>query len=151
MAHIKDHLKLNGEVTITLFKADGSIREKRKHKNLVVNTGLAFIASRMKDTTKAAMTHMSVGSSTTAPSASDTDVISVLGSREAIDSTTVSGATITFISSFENSEGTGAVSEAAIHNASSGGDCLCRVTFPVVNKQADDSMNISWVITLSAS
>jgi len=28
---------------------------------------------------------------------------------------------------------------------------LCRTVFPVVNKQADDTMSVTWTITLTAS
>jgi hypothetical protein len=45
--------------------------------------------------------------------------------------------------------GTGAISEAGIFNASSGGTMLCRTVFPVVNKQASDTIAITWTITIS--
>lgn len=148
---IKDKLKLRGDVSIVLKTADGSVKDSRAIKNLVVNDGLNFIVSRMKDTTQGAMSHMAVGSSTTAAAAGQTDLISILGSREALDSTSVSTNTVTYVSSFEAGEGTGAVTEAGIFNASSGSDMLCRTVFAVVNKQSTDSMTITWTITLTAS
>ena len=148
---IKDKLKLRGDVSIVLKSADGSVKDSRAIKNLVVNDGLNFIVSRMKDTTKGVMSHMAVGSSTTAAAAGQTDLVSILGSREALDSTAVSTNTVTFISSFEAGDGTGAVTEAGIFNASTSGDMLCRTVFAVVNKQATDSMTITWTITLTAS
>jgi|TARA_R110002111_G_scaffold39893_2_gene74957 hypothetical protein len=148
---IKDNLKLRGDVSIVLKSADGSVKDSRAIKNLVVNDGLNFIVSRMKDTTQGAMSHMAVGSSTTAAAAGQTDLVSILGSREALDSTAVSTNTVTFISSFEAGDGTGAVTEAGIFNASTSGDMLCRTVFAVVNKQATDSMTITWTITLTAS
>ena len=148
---IKDNLKLRGDVSIVLKSADGSVKDSRAIKNLVVNDGLNFIVSRMKDTTQGAMSHMAVGSSTTAAAAGQTDLVSILGSREALDSTAVSTNTVTYVSSFEAGDGTGAVTEAGIFNASSGGDMLCRTVFDVVNKQATDSMTITWTITLTAS
>ena len=148
---LNDKLKLRGDVSIVLKNDDGSVKDSRTIKNLVVNDGLNFIVSRMKDTTQGAMSHMAVGSSTTAAAAGQTDLVSVLGSREALDSTAVSTNTITYVSSFEAGEGTGAVTEAGIFNASSSGDMLCRTVFSVVNKQATDSMTITWTITLTAS
>ena len=148
---IKDKLKLRGDVSIVLKSADGSVKDSRAIKNLVVNDGLNFIVSRMKDTTQGVMSHMAVGSSTTAAAAGQTDLVSILGSREALDSTAVSTNTVTFISSFPSGSGTGAVTEAGIFNASSGGDMLCRTVFDVVNKQATDSMTISWLVSLTAS
>ena len=111
---IKDNLKLRGDVSIVLKSANGSVKDSRAIKNLVVNDGLNFIVSRMKDTTQGAMSHMAVGSSTTAAAAGQTDLVSILGSREALDSTAVSTNTVTYVSSFEAGEGTGAVTEAGI-------------------------------------
>ena len=61
-----------GELNIVLRDEAGNVTQNVTVPNLVVNTGLAYIASRMKDTTLAAMTHMAVGSGTTNPAATDT-------------------------------------------------------------------------------
>jgi hypothetical protein len=148
---INDNLKLRGDVAIVLKDKDGNIKDTREITNLVVNTGLTFICSRMAGTSAGVMTHMAVGSGTTAAAAGQTDLVSILGSREALDSTSASSNTITFVSSFEAGEGTGAITESGIFNASSGGTMLARVTFPAVNKQADDTMSITHTITLTAS
>jgi hypothetical protein len=55
----------------------------------------------------------------------------------------------TYVASFPAGTGTGAVTEAGIFNASSGGTMLCRTVFSVVNKGADDAMSITWTITVS--
>jgi hypothetical protein len=148
---INDNLKLRGDVAIVLKDKDGNIKDTREITNLVVNTGLTFICSRMAGTSAGVMTHMAVGSGTTAAAAGQTDLVSILGSREALDSTSASSNTITFVSSFEAGEGTGAITESGIFNASSGGTMCARVTFPAVNKQADDTMSITHTITLTAS
>ena len=148
---INDNLKLRGDVAIVLKDKDGNIKDTREITNLVVNTGLTFICSRMAGTSAGVMSHMAVGSGTTAAAAGQTDLVSILGSREALDSTSASSNTITFVSSFEAGEGTGAITESGIFNASSGGTMWARVTFPAVNKQADDTMSITHTITLTAS
>lgn len=148
---IKDGLKLRGDLGLVLRDKDGNIKEERTEKNLVVSAGLNFICDRMEGTSEAVMSHMAVGSGTTAAAAGDTDLESILGSREALDSTTVSTNTITYVSSFEAGEGTGAITEAGIFNASTAGTMLCRTVFSVINKAADDTLQITWTITLSAS
>ena len=148
---MKDQLKLHGELHIVVKDKNGNVKESRKEKNLVVSSGLNFICSRMKDTTDGAMSHMALGSGTVAAAAGDTALGTQLGSREALDSTTVSTNTIEYVSSFEAGEGTGAVTEAGIFNAASGGTMLCRVVFAEINKAADDTMSITWTITLTAS
>jgi len=151
---INENLKLSGQLNIVLKDKAGNVKDSRDLKNLVVNTGLAYIASRMKDTTKGAMSHMALGSGTTAAAAGQTDLVSILGSREALDTTTISGSNdekVVYEASFEAGDATGAVTEAGIFNAASSGDMLCRTNFNVVNKAADDTMSVTWTITLSAS
>lgn len=148
---MEDSLKLKGDVFITVKDKDGNVKEERHEKNLVVSAGLNFICDRMEGTSEAVMSHMALGSGTTAAAAGDTDLGSILGSREALDSTTVSGSTITYVASFEAGDATGAVSECAIFNASTAGTMLCRVVFAEINKAADDTMSVTWVITLTAS
>ena len=151
---INENLKLSGQLNIVLKDKAGKVKETREEKNLVVNTGLAYIVSRMTGTSKNVMSHMALGSGTTAAAASQTDLVSVLGSRENLDSTTITGSSnekVQYIASFEAGDGTGAVTEAGLFNASSSGDMLCRTVFSVVNKAADDTMTVTWTITLSAS
>jgi hypothetical protein len=150
---INENLKLSGQLNIVLKDKDGNVKDSREVKNLVVNAGLAYIASRMVGTSKSVMSHMALGSGTTAAAAGQTDLVSILGSREALDSTTISGTNdekVVYVSSFEAGDATGAVTEAGIFNASTAGDMLCRTVFSVVNKAADDTMTVTWTITLSA-
>jgi hypothetical protein len=146
-----ENLELSGQVAIVLRDKDGNVKEERTEKNLVVTTGLNYIASRMKDASATAMTHMALGSGTTAAAAGQTDLVTLLGSREALDSTTVTANAVAYVSSFEAGDATGAVTEAGIFNASTSGTMLCRVVFSVVNKAADDTMTVTWTITLAAS
>lgn len=148
---LKDALKLKGRVGIVLKDKDGNVKETRDIDNLVVTTGLNYIASRMKDATATAMTHMALGSGTTAAAAGDTDLESILGSREALDSTTVTNNAVAYVCTFEAGDATGAVTEAGIFNASSGGTMLCRTVFSVLNIASDDSISVTWTITISAA
>ena len=148
---INENLKLRGDVALVLKDKNGNVKESREIHNLVVSSGLEFICSRMAGTSAGVMSHMALGSGTTAASSGQTDLVSILGSREALDSTSASSNTITYVSSFEAGEGTGAVTEAGVFNAASSGTMLCRTVFAVVNKQADDTMSVTWTITLTAS
>ena len=148
---INEDLKLRGDVALVLKDKNGNVKESRKINNLVVSAGLDFICCGMAGTSAAVMSHMALGSSTTAAAAGQADLVSVLGSREALDSSTASANTIVYVSSFEAGEGTGAVTEAGIFNAASSGAMLCRTVFAVVNKAVDDTMSVTWTITLTAS
>ena len=147
---MNDGLKLRGDVALVLRDKKGNVKEERTIKNLIVDTGLNFICDRMKDD-ETAMTHMALGSGSTAAAAGNTTLGSQLGSREALDSSTVTNNEIVYAASFEAGDATGAVTEAGIFNASTGGTMLCRTVFSVVNKAADDTLSVTWTITLSAS
>lgn len=146
-----ENIKATGKLTIVLRDEHGNIKEERNHDNLVVTAGLQHIASRMVGTSSGVMSHMEVGESATAAGPSDTALLSggLVSGRQALDSYTASGATVTALATFGPGEGTGALKEAGIFNASSSGTMLCRTVFPVVNKGASDSMSITWTITIS--
>jgi len=144
-------MTLSGQLHIVLRDGNGKIKEQRVHENLIVTAGLTFICSRMKEDSETAMSHMALGSGSTAVAAGDTDLATLLGSREAIDSATASTNTVVYLASFEAGDATGAVVEAGVFNASTSGTMLCRTVFPVVNKAADDTMSVTWTITLTAS
>ena len=136
-------MEMKGRLTISLN--DEVVQEVD---NLVVTAGKGYVASRMKDATATAMSHMAIGTGTTAAAAAQTALVSE-SARVALTSTTVSGADVTYVASFPAGTGTAAITEAAILNASSGGTMLCRTVFAVVNKGASDSMTITWVVTAS--
>ena len=140
---ISDNLKLTGNLTIAV---NNEIVQETK--NLVVTAGKNFVASRMKDTTKAAMTHMAVGTGTTAAAAGNTTLVSETD-RNALTSTTVTNNAIAYVATWAAGDATAALTEAGIFNASSGGDMLCRTVFSVVNKGASDRMTITWTVTVS--
>ena len=140
---LNDGLKLTGKLKIAL---NGETVQEID--NLVVTDGKEYVASRMKDATATAMSHMAIGSGSTAAAAGNSALGNQLG-RVALTSTNVSGAVVTYVATFAAGTGTGAVTEAGILNASSSGDLLCRTVFSVVNKGASDSMTITWTVTVS--
>lgn len=143
-----DKSKATGNLVVEIKNDKGVVVETREVKNLVVDDGLEYIASRMKDTTATAMSHMAIGTGTTAAAAGDT-ALGTQAHRNALTSTTVTANAVAYVASFAAGEGTGAITEAGILNASSGGTLLCRTVFSVVNKGASDSMTITWTVTIS--
>lgn len=140
---INDGLKLKGKLTIALN--DEVVQEVP---NLVVTTGKDYVASRMKDATATAMSHMAIGTGSTAAAASDT-ALGNQSARTTLTSTTVTDNDVVYVDTFPAGTGTGAITEAGIFNASSGGTMLCRTVFSVVNKGASDAMTITWTVTVS--
>lgn len=140
---INDPVKITGRVQIAV-----NGEEVAYIPNLVTTAGKDFIASRMKDTTDAAMSHMAVGTNNTAAAVGDTTLNTENG-RVALTSTTVTDNEVAYVATFPAGTATGAIVEAGILNNSSGGELLCRTVFSVVNKGADDAMTITWTVTVS--
>lgn len=145
----KDTSKVTGMVNVVVRdETTGAIKQEFTVPNLVVDTGLDFIASRMKDATATAMSHMAVGTGTTAADAADTTLETELA-RVALASTTVTDNSVAYVATYPAGTGTGALTEAGILNAASGGTMLCRTVFAVINKSAADSMTVTWTVTIS--
>lgn len=140
---LNDGLKLTGKLSIAINN-----EVVQEIPNLVVTTGKGYVASRMKDATATAMSHMAIGTGSTAAAASDSALGTEAG-RVTLTSTTVSANEVEYVATFGAGTGTGAITEAGILNASSSGTLLCRTVFSVVNKGSADAMTITWTVTVS--
>lgn len=146
----KEFSKTKGTLKVTVWDANGNIKLCREDKNLTVALGLNWIVSRMESNTPGVMTTMKLGSGTTAATASDIDVESVLGTAVAFSQApTVVDNTIKYYCTFGAGVSTGAVTEAGIFNAA--GTMLCRTVFGLVTKEADDIMGIEWTVQIDAA
>jgi len=139
---INDNFALTGALTIAVN--DVVVQETN---NLVVTAGKNWVADRMNDV-NAVMSHMALGTDNTAAADGDTTLGTELD-RNALTSTTVLNNTIAYAATWAAGDGTGAITEAGIFDASSAGDMLARTVFSVVNKGAADSITITWTITIS--
>jgi hypothetical protein len=179
MFNYEDKQKLRGSVDIKLFGPDGSVKESRYIPNLVVQTGKTFIAVRMlgpggavdarnTSTATSCMSHMGIGTSTVAALNADTSLLTEVAvggdiaaySRASLTTSSNSTGIVTYVATFStnnpqrtNTSNTTAITEAGIFNSSNtqstGGTMLCRTTFNAVNKGNDDTLQITWTITIS--
>ena len=149
---LRSGVKVIGKLRIEIRGPDGRLKLCAIVPNLVVNTGLYHVADQMSDQGNAAMTHMAVGTGTTAAAAADTALETELD-RNALTSTTqgagASANQVVYVASWAAGDGTGALTEAAIFNQAGAGVMLCRTVFAVKNKGAGDSMTLTWTITFS--
>jgi hypothetical protein len=134
-----------GQLDIKLFDQHGNLKDQRLVDNLLVTTGLNWMAARFVGT-PTAMSHMAVGSGAVAPALANTTLGAELG-RAALSAQTSAANVATYSASFAAGVGTGAVTEAGIFNAAGAGTMLNRATFAVVNKGALDTMQINWTVT----
>lgn len=129
------------------------------------STNVSAVATTISLTS--CMTHMGLGTSTTSVAVTDTSLLSeVVASgdiaqyfRANISNATANTGIVTYVATFTTNNpqrtitsNTTAITEAAIFNSSTaalGGTMLCRTTFNAVNKGNDDTLQITWTITVS--
>lgn len=142
---LHDQIRATGALSIQLFDQYGVLKESREILNLVVDTGLAWMAGRQVGTT-GPMSHMAIGSGSVAPDPLNTTLGNELG-RAALTAQTAAANVAAYASTFAAGVGTGAITEAGIFNANAAGVMLNRATFPVINKGALDTLQINWLVT----
>ena len=148
---ITEHLKATGLVQFVHKNALGEVLGQFEVPNLVVTTGKNYIAGKMvaeASDVPVHMSHMGIGTGVASPADADTALGTQTG-RVLLSGNSVTNNAITYTATFPAGTGTGAITEAGIFNASSGGTMLCRTTFPVVNKAAGDTIAVTWVVTVS--
>jgi len=139
---------LKGEFEVFLYDDNKRLKAYRHVKNITVNTGFRAVCDMMGSGGIEPFKYCAIGTSTVAPSTSDT----ALGAETA---RAIGGYTRTADTIWKNDAtfgagvGTGAIAESGLFNASSGGTMLCRQTFAVINKGASDTLVVTWQYTLS--
>lgn len=147
----RDGIKLKGKVKLELFNKYGELKETNT-KNLVVTAGLDWIASTIAAGSGTAMSHMAVGTDVTGEVVGDTTLGSELARAVITDTqSNVVASDVQYTAVFGGGVGTGALVEAGIFNSPTAGVMLARTTFGVINKDSDDSMQITWTITFASS
>lgn len=146
-----ESINLTGKLNIVLLDQFGNVKDTRDVKNLVVTAGKTVIASRMAGNTSPLMSRMAVGTSSVAAVISDTTLGTVVAAGNvALDSTTATTNTLTYVATFPAGTGTGALTEAGIFNGFPGvGSMLCRTVFSTVTKGAADVIVITWTVSIS--
>jgi len=149
---IKDKVKTIGTLDVVLTDENGQIKEKFTVPNLIVQTGRNYIAHRMTSGSNTTMSHMGIGTNNTAAALGDI-TLGTETARVTLTSTTntAPGNVVTYVATFN--PGTpataNAITEAAIFNAASNGEMLCRTVFDVVNKGTSDTLSITWTVSNS--
>ena len=147
---IQETIKLKGRIKLALFDASGKEKETREIDNVIVTVGKTYLAAWLAAASQAGywMQYIGLGEGINAANASDTTLQTPLATRVA---GTLSSATNVWqnVALFGPAVDTGAITEAGIFSAASGGTLMARQVFAVINKGAGDSLSVTWQITLS--
>src|SRR3954468_11496202 len=144
-----DDLRAEDNVTVVLRGPDG--REKRRvtGHNLLTTAGKEKLVERLLAAPGTeGPKYIGIGKSSTAATVGDT-ALGEQSVRKSATTRSVSGAVLTLKKTFGAGEGTGEVKEAGVFAEESGGTMFSRIVFSVVNKGAEDSLEIVWTLTQS--
>jgi hypothetical protein len=127
----------------TLYDEFGRVKAIRHVYNTVTTGGKnAAMDQLLAAPTLGKPTHMAVGTGSPAANALGTEL-----DRNALTSKTRSNAVVTMQGDWAAGDGTGALTEAGVFDASSAGNMHLSVSFSVVNKAAADTFSIVWTWT----
>jgi len=143
-------LRLKGAMELCLHRANGEVIVRRKD-NLIVDLGFDFIADAIGKSSgrPSSMSHIAVGTGSTAAAATDTALGAEIARKAAAYAHTAGTRVFTFETTFDPGEATGAITEAGVFNAATAGTMLDRVVFAVINKGADDTLTQKFTFTMS--
>ena len=141
---LNENFTVTGQVTI---HKNGEV--VRDIPNTIVTAGKNDIASLISGA-GSIMTHMAVGTASTAVNATDTTLATEID-RNALSTSggTPATNTIVFESVWNAGDGTGALTEAGLFSASTGGTMLARTVFGAVTKGASDILTITWTVSIN--
>ena len=149
----EEMIKCRGDLVFTFTdQVTGKVRTYEE-KNLIVTVGKSHIADQLADQGEAAMSHMAVGTGTTAAVVGNTTLEIELDRNALTSKVQGSGGNanqVTYSGEWAAGDGPGAITEAGIFNSASAGILLARAVFAVKNKGATDSLSIAWSLTISA-
>ena len=147
-----DGLKIVGTVLVRYKSARGiEASWERKYCNLVVNTGLGLILSRLVDDADNAPSHMAMGDSGVASAAGMTALQGVEHQRVAFDSSVDSAENKTVVYSATFGAGLGSsktVKEFGILNAAAVGTMLCRFLPSEFTIFPGDTVEVIWTLRI---
>jgi hypothetical protein len=147
-AGISEEQDIDSNVRIELRGPDGELKQVEEIHNLIVTVGKNGIADQLLASPSISKpSHMAIGTGTNAAAAGDTTLQTELD-RNALTSKTRATNVVTMVGDWAAGDGTGAITEAGILDASSSGNLYARAVFSVINKGASDTLSITWTFTV---
>lgn len=145
----EDEMHAEDNVEIILRGPDGSIKDVRCGHNLLTTVGKEKLAERgvMASPATEGPKYIGVGSGSTAAVVGNTALETQISTRKEATTRSVSGAVGTLKKVLAAGECTGEIKEAGTFSASETGTMYSRIVFSVINKGAEDSLEIVWTLT----
>ena len=144
-----DGVCIRGEIEMVLQRQDGSGLYVLQP-NLITNAGFDLLCDVLGNTTQPNdLSHIGIGTSSTAASVTQTSLVSQNARVEATYSHTTGTKVMTLVGTVAAGTGTGTIRESGCFNASSGGTLFNRSVFGAITKNTADSLQVTFRFTFS--
>jgi hypothetical protein len=145
----KNNLEIKGRLLLELFDKDGKLKDRRELKNLIVDTGRAWVIDMINMSSPPARAeYIAIGTGATSPVAGNTTLGTEVARSTLQAGTQPDQYTDRVQATFAAGVGTGTITEAGRFNASSAGTLVGRQTFTGIVKSATDSLQITYDFTI---
>lgn len=147
---LQEDLKITGKVSFWLIRPDGTVRDHWSQPNLDTTAGKNEIRKQAFDSSQPApFNYIALGTDASAPTITDTALGAEVGTRVQ-DASPIYPADgeIELETIFAPGNATGALKEAGLFNASSGGTMQSRIAIDKI-KAADESLKVIWTKTVA--
>jgi hypothetical protein len=142
-------LTTSGTVKITISDHENNITKTKVYNNRIVDSGVNYIVEMMLGNSQPVFSHIGIGTNSTPAVKTDITLqneILRLPLTEINNSTNVVVYNLALGPNEPNTELV--LSEVGLFNANTAGTMFARVGFPPIVKTVNDSLTISWIITI---
>jgi hypothetical protein len=147
-----DKIGFKGWANFKHFDSNSNLIGELTTPNTVMGVGKAQVAGLLNGQVTTAFTAIAIGTGTTAPATSQTALIAEVGSRGSATCTrqTTTGVNDTAqdVATF-SFNGSTAITESGLFDASASGTMCTRATFAAINVSSGDSLQITWKVQAS--
>lgn len=146
---MEDTFSIKGDLDIKLFDANGELKDERKIHNTVKNAGLyGLLDQALASPTLAKVGWMAVGTGSPAATLLGTE-----SDRNALTSKTRSNGVLTMVGDWAAGDATGSITEAGLFDVVTANtvNMWCSTSFAAIVKGVNDSLQITWTLTISTS
>lgn len=153
----QQNLHLKGKLDVLLYDGFGTLKDERHFDNMIVDAGFEGVAYRIAPhggtiTPSSPYNYIAIGTGSTPAAAAQTALVSeLIRLQDSQASYSTSSKQLTLQVVFAEGEGTGTITESGLFNAASDGDMLARQTFSQILKGANDTLTVTWTITLATA
>lgn len=144
-----EDFKIDGVFTYWYINEEGMrVSEDHVIPNLVVDSGKAFLANRAISSAKNPISHVAIGSGTTPPVGTQTQLVAETA-RVALSTATSTNNVVNCAGTVPAGTGTGTVEEVALFNAATLGDMISRTLTGTITKPAGLGLQFTWTLTVN--